>query len=110
VIALREWSRLAEELQQERTRLSNRIRQQLWRYDPQLLAVSDDVTAEWVLELWTLAPTPAKVCGFPHSAFRLASSRCTRWREGERGAAEALTDRSDLAGRLGSAGEYSPRR
>src|SRR3954468_18693302 len=60
VIALREWSRLAEELQQERTRLSNRIRQQLWRYYPQLLAVSDDVTAEWVLELWTLAPTPAK--------------------------------------------------
>src|SRR3954471_7675578 len=43
VIALREWSRLAEELQQERTRLSNRIRQQLWRYYPQLLAVSDDV-------------------------------------------------------------------
>ena len=60
VIALREWSRLAEELQQERTRLSNRIRQQLWRYYPQLLEVSDDVTAEWVLELWTLAPTPAK--------------------------------------------------
>src|SRR4051812_26511655 len=60
VIALREWSRLAEELQQERTRLSNRIRQQLWRYYPQLLAVSDDVTAEWVLDLWTLAPTPAK--------------------------------------------------
>ena len=60
VIALREWSRLAEELQQERIRLSNRIRQQLWRYYPQLLAVSDDVTAEWVLDLWTLAPTPAK--------------------------------------------------
>src|SRR4051794_6014254 len=60
VIALREWSRLAEELQQERTRLGNRIRQQLWRYYPQLLEVSDDVTAEWVLGLWTLAPTPAK--------------------------------------------------
>src|SRR4051794_9724801 len=58
VIALREWSRLAEELQQERTRLSNRIRHQLWRYYPQLLEVSDDVTAEWVLDLWTLAPTP----------------------------------------------------
>src|SRR3954466_15305313 len=54
VIALREWSRLAEELQQERVRLSNRIRQQLWRYYPQLLEVSDDVTAEWVLDLWTL--------------------------------------------------------
>src|SRR5436190_2987490 len=60
VIALREWSRLAEELQQERVRLGNRIRQQLWRYYPQLLAVSDDVKAEWVLELWTLAPTPTK--------------------------------------------------
>ena len=60
VIALREWSRLAEELQQERVRLGNRIRQQLWRYYPQLLEVSDDVTAEWVLDLWTLAPTPTK--------------------------------------------------
>jgi transposase len=60
VIALREWSRLAEELQQERMRLGNRIRQQLWRYYPQLLEVSDDVTVEWVLDLWTLAPTPAK--------------------------------------------------
>src|SRR5215216_5532147 len=60
VIALREWSHLAEELQQERVRLSNRIRQQLWRYYPQLLEVSDDVTAEWVLDLWTRAPTPAQ--------------------------------------------------
>src|SRR4051812_17573800 len=60
VIELREWSRLAEELQQERVRLSHRVRQQLWRYYPQLLALSDDMTAEWVLALWTLAPTPAK--------------------------------------------------
>ena len=29
-------------------------------YYPQLLAVSEDVTAEWVLDLWTLAPTPTK--------------------------------------------------
>jgi transposase len=60
VIELREWSRLAEDLQQERVRLTNRIRQQLWRYYPQLLALSDDLTAEWILELWRLAPTPAK--------------------------------------------------
>src|SRR5690242_20400781 len=38
VVELREWSRLAEELQQERVRLGHRIRQQLWRYYPQLLA------------------------------------------------------------------------
>jgi transposase len=60
VVELREWSRLAEELQQERVRLANRIRQQLWRYYPQLLELADDVTAEWILELWSLAPTPAK--------------------------------------------------
>src|SRR5919112_1231085 len=60
VIELREWSRLAEDLQQERVRLTNRIRQQLWRYYPQLLALSNVLTAEWILELWRLAPTPAK--------------------------------------------------
>src|SRR5215218_1901833 len=60
VIELREWSRLAEALQQERLRLANRIRQQLWRYYPQLLALADDPTAEWILELWRMAPTPAK--------------------------------------------------
>ena len=77
VIALREWSRLAEELQQERLRLGNRIRQQLWRYYPQLLEVSDDVTAEWVLDLWTLAPIPAKAARLrvrtPHRLWLAAS-------------------------------------
>src|SRR5215204_4253182 len=60
VIELCEWSRLAAELQQERVRLGNRIRQQLWRYYPQLLELSDDITAVWVLELWLMAPTPEK--------------------------------------------------
>jgi transposase len=60
IVELREWSRLAEELQQERVRLGNRVRQQLWRYYPQLLELSDDVAAEWILALWTRAPTPAK--------------------------------------------------
>jgi hypothetical protein len=60
VVELREWSRLAEEPQQERVRLGNRVRQQLWRHYPQLLELSDDVAAEWVLALWAMAPTPAK--------------------------------------------------
>jgi transposase len=60
IVELREWSRLAEELQRERVRLSNRVRQQLWRYFPQLLELADDVAAEWVLELWHAAPTPAR--------------------------------------------------
>ena len=58
VVELREWSRLAEELQQERVRLCNRLRQQLWRYYPQLLELADDIAAEWLLELWIMAPTP----------------------------------------------------
>jgi transposase len=61
VIELREWSRLADELQRERVRLANRVRQQLWRYFPQLLELADgEVTAEWILELWSMAPTPAQ--------------------------------------------------
>lgn len=44
VMELREWSRLAAELQQERARLGNRIRQQLWRCHPQPLALTGDVT------------------------------------------------------------------
>jgi len=45
VIELREWSRIAEDLTQERTRLANRVREQLWRYYPQMLEVTDDVAA-----------------------------------------------------------------
>src|SRR5208337_4917193 len=56
VIELREWSRMAEDLQQERNRLANRVREQLWRYYPQAL----DLAADWFLDLWALAPTPAK--------------------------------------------------
>ena len=59
VIELREWSRIAEELAQERNRLANRIRQPLWRYYPQMLQVADDLAAENFLALWELAPTPA---------------------------------------------------
>lgn len=59
VIELREWSRMAEEVQQERTRLGNRLRQQLLRYYPQILELDDDVAGEFVLSLWELVPTPA---------------------------------------------------
>jgi transposase len=60
LIELREWSRMVEDLQQERNRLSNRMRQQLWRYYPQMLEIADDLAANWFLDLWQQAPTPAK--------------------------------------------------
>jgi transposase len=58
VVELREWSRMAAELKDERVRLANRVRQQLWRYYPQALDLADDVGADWVLALWSRAPTP----------------------------------------------------
>lgn len=60
LIELRAWSRLAEELKEERRRLGNRVGQQLWRYYPQMQQLTDDLAAPWFLELWTIAPTPAK--------------------------------------------------
>jgi transposase len=60
VVELREWSRIAEDLRHDRNRLGNRVRELLWRYYPQMLDLTDDVTAPWFLELWALVPTPDK--------------------------------------------------
>ena len=60
IIELREWSRMAQDLQQERNRLANRVREQLWRYYPQALQLTDDLAADWFLALWHQVPTPAK--------------------------------------------------
>jgi len=60
VIELREWSRIAEDLGTERTRLANRLRQQLWRYFPAMLELESDLGAAWLLGLWEAAPTPGK--------------------------------------------------
>jgi Transposase len=60
LIELWAWSRLAEELKEERVRLGNRVGQQLWRYYPQMQKLTDDLAAPWFLELWGVAPTPAK--------------------------------------------------
>lgn len=60
VIQLREWLRMHEELVQERTRLTNRLRDQLWRYYPQAAEIAEDVADNWFLDLWELVPTPVK--------------------------------------------------
>ena len=60
IVELREWLRIEDELKQERTRLSNRLRDQLWRYYPQANQLADDAAADWFLDLWEQVPTPAK--------------------------------------------------
>jgi transposase len=51
LIELREWLRMTEECKHERIRLTNRMREQLWRYYPQILELSDDLSAAWFLGL-----------------------------------------------------------
>jgi len=60
VIELREWTRIHEELTQERGRLANRVRDQLWRYYPQARELSDDLAADWFLDVWQHVPTPTQ--------------------------------------------------
>ncbi len=60
IVELREWSRMAHELQTSRVALGNRIREQLRRYYPQILDLTNDLCAPWLLEIWRVAPTPAK--------------------------------------------------
>lgn len=45
------------ELKDERNRLTNRIRQHLWRYYQQALELNEDMGADWVLDLLALGPT-----------------------------------------------------
>ena len=60
VVELREWSRIAEDLGAERNRLTNRFREQLWRYFPAILELEADLASEWLLDLWETVPTPDK--------------------------------------------------
>ena len=58
-VQLRELSRVEDDLVQEFTRLSNRLREQLVRFYPQPLALSPAVDEPWLWTLLELAPTPA---------------------------------------------------
>jgi len=58
VIELREFSRMYDDLKQEQNRLTNRVRDQLWRYYPQMGAFSEDFASDWFLDLWHAVPTP----------------------------------------------------
>jgi transposase len=60
IVELREWSRIIDDLTHERTRLTNQMRDQLWRYFPALLELTDDFGAPWFLDLWECVPTPER--------------------------------------------------
>jgi transposase len=86
IVELREWSRIAEDLRQERSRLANRMREQLWRYYPQMLKLgAADFAAEWLLELWREAPSPTKAARLRESTIEriLKAHRIRRWQAAE---------------------------
>lgn len=58
VIQIRELSRMDEDLRQETNRLANRLREQLHRFYPQLLALNPSADEPWLWSLVELAPTP----------------------------------------------------
>lgn len=59
VIELRELSRLDRELGEELVRVSNRLRDQLQRFFPQMLRLCPAANEPWIWRLLTLVPTPA---------------------------------------------------
>src|SRR5437667_11072768 len=72
-------------LQRERSRLANRVREQLWRYYPQMLELADDLAAEWFLDLWHQAPTPAKAARLRETTVERVpkAHRIRRWQAPE---------------------------
>jgi transposase len=59
VIQLREMSRVDDDLAEDMNRLTNRMREQLHRFYPQLLRLSPSADEPWLWALLELAPTPA---------------------------------------------------
>lgn len=81
VIELREWSRMTDELVDERRRLTNRMREQLRRYYPQMLSFDADLGSDWLLDVWEAAPTSEAARKIRPAAIRkiLAAHRIRKW-------------------------------
>jgi transposase len=71
MIRLRELSRLEDEVSQEQNRAINRLREQLHRFFPQLLQLSESADEPWLWALFESAPSPAK-------AARLSEAKIAR--------------------------------
>lgn len=59
VVVLRELTRADDDLAKEHNGLTNRLREQLLRFFPQVLELSPSVDEPWVWELLLVVPTPA---------------------------------------------------
>src|SRR6266853_3273163 len=64
---------------------AGRMREQLWRYYPQMLELADDLAADWFLDLWSQAPTPAKAVRLRETTIErfVKAHRLRRWQAPE---------------------------
>ena len=75
VIQLREWTRLYEETVEDQSRLANRLREQLWRYFPQVLTLCPAADEPWLWSLLEAVPTPAAAQAWRPNALRALLGR-----------------------------------
>lgn len=68
VVRLRELTRLEDDLDTEQRRLSNRLREQLYRIAPGLLALCPGADEPWMWALLERAPTPAAAAALARAA------------------------------------------
>jgi transposase len=68
VVRLRELTRLENDLDTEQRRLSNRLREQLYRIAPGLLALCPGADEPWLWALLERAPTPAAAAALARAA------------------------------------------
>ncbi len=62
---LREMLAVRKEVVREERRLANQLREQLLRYDPQLLSLCPGADESWLMDLLEKVPTPAQGAVFP---------------------------------------------
>lgn len=108
LIQLREMSRLQTELVQERTRLTNRLRDQLLRFYPHVLALCPAADEPWLWALLDRAPTPAVAQRLRPSTLRavLAAHRIRRFSAEELHAALQAPALPVAAGTASAASEH----
>jgi transposase len=75
LLELRELSRLEDDLRHEFGRLTNRLREQLHRYFPQLLHLVPAADEPWLWALLERAPTPSAAQHLPRATLRTLLAR-----------------------------------
>lgn len=108
ILQIREYSRMDDELRDEHARLTNRLRAQLYRYFPQLLALCPAADEPWVWALLGIAATPeaARRLRRPQLAARLKAHRIRRLTADDVHAALAAPAISVSAGTIAAASAH----